>query len=790
MNQPFEPRHPALVALAFHTVWVALLSVPMLSGKFLATQWSDQYTAGYAFRKWAADQWRATGSIPLWNSDLMGGLPFVAAMHGDTFYPTAWVRLLLPTITAMNVGFAVHYVLAGLFTYLFLRLLRVSWTGAVVGSAAYQLTGVVASLVNPGHDGKLFVSTLLPLALIGLVLAFKRNRPEGYGVLALSVGLSLLGHFQMLYYMLLAAGIFALYLAFGDAERPVPKAALVKLAGALGAVALGFGIASIQLLPFFDYIPFSPRADSYYGYQGATSYAIPWGHVPEFFLAHFAGEVRTYWGANSIKLHSEYLGLPVVALAVWGALDRERRRLVWWLGGIGVLFLLVSLGGSTPFYRLWWAVMPYIKKVRAAGMAFFLPSFVVAVFAALGAARLERGEGQRWPLWALAVGAVVAALAAVGAVGGLAQSMAQAVELRVGTPATQIAAGAAPSIRLGALLSGVALAGVGALVWAVQRGRVPIAAFALGLPLLVGADLWRNARTFWNYSDAADELYRTDAITDHLATVARPYRLLDVPSVEVYPGSVLMAFHVPQLLGHHAFELHNFDELLGGRNEWRYVVSPRIWDLFAIRYVSLPAGAGLADQIPGFTSTFTPVLSNVRTSSGQTADLWARTDSVAYARLVGGAVKAPDEQAIPTIVDPRSRFDPDRIVLLAPDAPVDPGAFRGIPEPLGVRAVFEHWAPGRMRIRLEPAAPQAAYLVVSENWYPGWRAAVDGDPAPVVRGNVSLITVPVPAGAQVVELEFDSVPYRRGRLVSVISVILVVAMVVVPGMVSRRGRGG
>src|SRR3989442_11753781 len=54
---------------------------------------------------------------------------------------------------------------------------------------------------------------------------------------------------------------------------------------------------------------------------------------PEFVLKHFAGSRETYWGPNVVKLHSEYLGLPVVALAALGALASERRRLVLWVGG-------------------------------------------------------------------------------------------------------------------------------------------------------------------------------------------------------------------------------------------------------------------------------------------------------------------------------------------------------------------------------------------------------------------------------------------------------------------------
>src|SRR5437867_3921682 len=62
-----------------------------------------------------------------------------------------------------------------------------------------------------------------------------------------------------------------------------------------------------------------------------------------------------------------------------------RRRLVRWVLAIGVLFLLVSLGGATPFYRLWWAIVPYVKKTRAPGIAFYVVALAVSMLAAAGA---------------------------------------------------------------------------------------------------------------------------------------------------------------------------------------------------------------------------------------------------------------------------------------------------------------------------------------------------------------------------------------------------------------------
>src|SRR5438445_3473512 len=89
----------------------------MLQGKWLAAPGGDQYAAGYAFRAWGAEWWHRLGHVPLWNPELFGGLPFVAAGHGDIFYPTSFLRLVLPVATVVNLDFVLHYVLAGLFTY-------------------------------------------------------------------------------------------------------------------------------------------------------------------------------------------------------------------------------------------------------------------------------------------------------------------------------------------------------------------------------------------------------------------------------------------------------------------------------------------------------------------------------------------------------------------------------------------------------------------------------------------------------------------------------------------------
>jgi hypothetical protein len=342
--------------------------------------------------------------------------------------------------------------------------------------------------VSPGHDGKVFVTAMLPLAMLGLTLGIRDRRVEGYALLALAVGLIMLSpHPQMAQYALLAAGLFTLYLTVGDGSTRDTTSRLIALGSAAGAVVLGLGVAAIQYLPFYAYIPYSPRDSSVlHNFAWSAAYAIPWAHVPEFVIPRFTGETfnGTYRGPNGLKLHSEYLGLLVVALAVAGAADRARRRMILWLGGIGVLFLLIALGASTPFFALWWEIVPFSKSMRAPGMAVFIVVFVTAVYAAFGVDRVMSNGSARFGKVAAIVGGVVAVLGVAGAFGEMAKS-------------------------LGA---GLALAVAGVATIARRRGIVGAAAAGGVIIALVGTDLWLNDRAFWNYSDAPDDLYAGDAI--------------------------------------------------------------------------------------------------------------------------------------------------------------------------------------------------------------------------------------------------------------------------------------
>ncbi|HET8648543.1 MAG TPA: hypothetical protein VFL95_00760, partial [Gemmatimonadales bacterium] len=599
--EPLEPRTPRgpragwIIAGVIFVLAALTVCWPMLGGRFLLGD--DQYLSGYAFRHFGAEMFRQTGSIPHWDPYIFGGLPFVAAMHGDIFYPTAWLRWILPIDTAMNLSFAVHFVLAGWFMYAFLRALRLGWTGAVVGGVAYELSGILASLVHPGHDGKLYVSALAPLLLLALLIAIRDRRIWGYGLISLTVGLSLLTpQTQMTYYLLVAGGIWTLYLVFFDPDRPAGIKWPVVLACALGAVLLGVAIDAIQAIPFLTYLKYTARGagGASTGWAYATGFAMPVEELFTTVLPQFNGVLDNYWGSNFFKSHTEYLGAVVVMLALIGAWRGERRSLKRGLGIIAVLFLLVAFGGHTPFYRLWYEVMPLMKKVRAAGMAFYLPALVVTVYAGMGADRLMRREVSLKPLWIGAGGlGVFALLGSVGALNGLTTALAE--PQTIGRAMANF-----PALQAGAVRLLFVVLVATAVLWSVGAGRLTGWLATAALVVITVGDLWSIDHLFFDYKPPATQVYADDPITSYLKTVPKPYRVLE-PSggfggFAVYGASVLMGYDIPQVLGYHGQELRFYDDLLGGKNVWQNQLNPNVLDAVAAGYLLINQ-----DQtIPGY----------------------------------------------------------------------------------------------------------------------------------------------------------------------------------------------
>jgi hypothetical protein len=67
-------------------------------------------------------------------------------------------------------------------------------------------------------------------------------------------------------------------------------------------------------------------------------------------------------------------------------------------------------------------------------------------------------------------------------------------------------------------------------------------------------------------------------------------------------------------------------------------------------------------------------------------------------------------------------------------------------------------------------------LILSEVYYPGWRASVDGLPAPVLRADGLLRGIPIPQGQHVVRVWYAPASVRAGLAISALALILIGAV--------------
>lgn len=789
------PRHEyAWAALCFALCTLAL-AFPALTGGFLINPNSDQFIGGFPVRDFAAMSLKAGHGIPLWNPYLFGGLPYVAAMHGDIFYPTFLLRALLPTDVAMTWSFIIHIFLAGFFTYGFLRAWGLGFLPSLIGGVAYMMGGPIAAYVSPGHDGKLYIGALFPLALWLILFGIRDGRSWAWGALSLVIGLAVLSpHPQLLQYMLLGCGAFSLYIAFAGAQTPngdivrlERSVALKRLGLALGAVVLGGLMGAIQYLPVREYVPFSPRGGGR-EYEFATQYSFPIEELFNTYLPQFSGILNSYWGRNNIHLHSEYLGAAALVLAGAG-LRSERRGFRWFWIGTLIVSTLWALGQYTPFYRLIYAVVPGTPYFRAPSTMIFIAAFAVAVLAALGTERFLAGKVSRtYALGWLGFGLAVALLASVGGLTNMSKVIANSWAGEYQMSLIDMDRGA---LVAGAWRSFLAVALTVGVYLLYQRGQFTSRVLGWSLAALVALDLFSVEKQYWMFSPRASVLYASDPAIEYMKNQPEPGRVLaetlqNLPYRDIMlSGDGLMVHGIRQAFGYHGNELGRYQQLTQN-----YVkrFTPAFWRHQNVRYLYTSVDSQSLNKLltPLGVPPLQPVMGPVKNAAGTTVYLYRLPGDNPLAWVAPVFIKAPSDAARAAVLDPG--FDPTRVAVVDSEATIPTRQISTLPPSMNVPVKVTRYAPGDIQLELATSPPEGSALVVSENYFTGWNATVDGKAAPVARTDYNLIGIRLPAGARNVSLRYDDPAYQRGKVITIIAVLVGVLLAIGGLVIDRRAR--
>ena len=141
-------------------------------------------------------------------------------------------------------------------------------------------------------------------------------------------------------------------------------------------------------------------------------------------------------------------------------------------------------------------------------------------------------------------------------------------------------------------------------------------------------------------------------------------------------------------------------------------------------------------------------------------------DMLPRAFIVHAAEIANDEQTLARLRDPA--FRPAKLVLLSDGAPLR--ALDDAPNRATDQAVIVEYAPERIVIQAQ--TERAGYLILTDTFYPGWEARLDGQSVPIHRADYMFRAVRLEPGEHTVVFEYHPPTLWWGAVISGVSVIL------------------
>jgi len=765
-----------LVMLPLAVFWEALF----LRGAFFIL---DAMILNYPLRSWAASRMLA-GELPLWCPEIACGFPLFAEGQAGVLYLPNWPFFaLLPAHHAAAYSTIFHFILAGLFTFGYLRALRCRPAAALLGALAFQwggmlvLRGMFLNMINV----LAWLPALFWLAERWLARPEKR-RGTVLMMMAAVLAVLLAGHPQAAAYVL---GFWWLYvlgraLPLLRAGWPQRRALAVPL---LLVPLAGVGMGAVQLLPTLELTRSSTRVGGI-PEELLMHSSLPPTHLAAMVLPGLFGEPGDgSWRSGDDGFYWELLAWPGIVplfLALLAALAL-RAPPARFHACATLATLLLAMGKYTFFGKLlvW---LPLLQNFRIPARFLLLFGFSMAVLAGLGLDALLAAAGDRkrlreHPALQRASGLFITLLAAciamVTAVNGSAL------------------------LRPGSLLGGWLLlrdllfvpmlaVAFGLLILNAHRLRRGPSLLAAGAVLLTLLDLGLHG---WDWNRTIDPgVYRASPRTVCLAAqeiggrgrqrvaglvddLNSPLRWHDgwdetLVGYKVYFATLHM--YGPAAFGLETACYNAWSPLQIRRyRELNRLPLDRLLDLTGVALVTAP-------RMPN--QRYEPLLEERGFTLYRNPDPLPRVMLVHRARLADRMPKL-----LGLLADPL--FDPwNEIIIKGPD---------GESRRLGSReavAEEEEWTRVQRYedrlVEVEFLAASEGWLFLGDTWYQGWTAELDGRPVPILRANAAFRALRVPAGRHRAVFRFRPASVTAGFWISGLSLLLLL-----PAVMVLAGRG-
>jgi len=370
------------------------------------------------------------GDFPLWNPYQFSGHPFFANPQHAILYPLNSLFLILPFDVAFDGIIILHFFLGGLFTYLFLRDLKVNATGSLISGLTFMLSGYLLSV----HS---LLTCLLSVIWTPLIMMFFRRAIYSRGLkneilTAIFISISFLGggieivygNFFVLLFMIIFCSlndatfvgdkprrcqfIFNLPIYKFFCSVPIDwgrmKPLFKRFRSLLILSILFLSLSAIQLVPFLELFVHSIRGKGI-SYLEATTWSFAPKDTLLFFLPDAYGyflDMKKYW-INQCWFKTLYTGgLPFILSLIFflaphpplspsGERDGVRgfgKGRKFYLSLI-LLSLFLSLGQYNSFYSFVFKYVPFFNGIRYPAKFLYIFILILSVTAGLGFQRLS-----------------------------------------------------------------------------------------------------------------------------------------------------------------------------------------------------------------------------------------------------------------------------------------------------------------------------------------------------------------------------------------------------------------
>ena len=648
------------------------------------------------------------GEFPLWSSETSSGYPFHASVAG-ALYPLNIISAWLPTTTSITFSIVTSYLLIYLAGFFYLRKIGLGTAASVFGGSLITLGGFAA---NEIMHLEILVSFSMFLMQLYVLERLFESRRKLFWVLALGLllGLSLLGgHPQITFYSLLF--LVPYWLFWWVAKRSGPLWKLLVYGLLYGVVGLGIGAG--QFIPMFEFTQHSTRA------AGLNVEVLERYNFPIADLVTFVRPFATFDYSHTMEAFVNngwpkdeqyvYMGLLGLGLALIGLpLTRKlgARAAFFWVAVAGAMVFAFGSQFTTGYILR----LPPFSYFRIPFKIIFVVNLSLGVLAAMVLDyllnRLSRQGLPKLVLAAIAVSAIAVSFADLRV---NAKRLYPEVDAKVWFREPEVVSFLKERLRNQERVTD-------------QPYFFPTAKIYLEKP-----ELWEDPAIFVNLRNLLPNFNNL---------------LYGIPkNVAVANAGGLKVDRYNELETEIYFNGLTYEGSERARVSDGYMFLNRI---MGVRFLlsTVPVEHFLLNKVKEITF-----------STGQDpVFVYEFFDYYPRVMMVPTAEKASASEikAHLLAVD----FDPKLKVFVEED--IDWGAEGGY----AANAAFEMYADQEVVVSTQASGD--GFLFLSDTYYPGWKAYVDGEEATIYRANYAFRAVPVPAGEHTVVFRFEPESFKWG----------------------------